>query len=65
MTIYVSLQTFSFAGESEDRPPPPLRDPYVQSSVDCGRPIAPVNRQSYGRPSTTTTSLLGAVTSSS
>ncbi len=65
MTKIVNLQTsilwtVHFAGESEDRPTPSSEDTHVQSSVvDCGRPIAPVNRQSYSPASTTTTSLTG------
>ncbi len=55
-----TIDSFRFAGESEDRPMPPPRDTHVQSSVvDLGRLIAPVNRQSYSCASTTTTSLTG------
>ncbi len=55
-----NIDSFCFAGESEDMPTPIPRDTHVQSSVvDRGRPIAPVNRQSYSRATTTTTPLTG------
>ncbi len=52
-----TLQDFRFAGESEDRPPPPPRDSYEQTSVvDHGRPGPPVSRQASSHPSATTPS---------
>ncbi len=49
-----TMNSFHFAGESEDRPTPPPRDTHVQRRVmDSGRQSTPVNRHSYSRAATT------------
>ncbi len=61
LSNFNTVVPLSFADESEDRPPPPPRDTYMQTSVvDHGRQSTQANRNAASRPSTSAPVVSGA-----